>query len=79
MASISNIQNNQILGLKAMPKLTFSVDSKGYVKYGRNNLYPQELIRLYDEHPEHRAILNRKARYVWGKGLKLKTKLMKLK
>ena len=79
MASISNIQNNQILSLKAMPKLTFSLDNKGFVKYGRNNLYPQELIRLYDEHPEHRAILNRKARYIWGKGLKAVNKADEIK
>ena len=79
MASISNIQKNQILSLKAMPKLTFSLDNKGFVKYGRNNLYPQELIRLYDEHPEHRAILNRKARYIWGKGLKAVNKADEIK
>lgn len=73
--TISNIQFN----LKAMPKLTFTVDSKGFVKYGKNNLYPQELIRLYDEHPEHRAILKRKARYIWGKGLKAVNKQDEIK
>jgi hypothetical protein len=63
--------NNGLLFFKAMPKLEFKNDpQKGYVKYGKDNLYPQELIRLYDEHPEHRAIVNRKARYIWGKGLK---------
>jgi len=62
-----------------MPKLTFTVGNDGYVKYGKNNLYPQELIRLYDEHPEHRAILNRKARYIWGKGLKAKNKVDEIK
>lgn len=45
---------------------------KGFIKYGKDNLYPQELIRLYNEHPEHRAIINRKARYIWGKGLKMR-------
>lgn len=64
------IDNKQLLTLKAMPKLTFSEDNKGFVKYGKDNLYPQELIRLYNEHPEHRSIVNRKARYIWGKGLK---------
>ncbi len=73
--TISNIQFN----LKAMPKLTFTVDSKGFVKYGKNNLYPQELIRLYDEHPEHRAIIKRKARYIWGKGLKAVNKQDEIK
>jgi hypothetical protein len=72
---ISNVQ----IGLKNMPKLTFTVGNDGYVKYGKNNLYPQELIRLYDEHPEHRAILNRKARYIWGKGLKAKNKVDEIK
>jgi len=73
--TISNINVN----LKSMPKLTFSLDNNGYVKYGKNNLYPQELIRLYDDHPEHRAILNRKARYIWGKGLKAKDKVDDIK
>lgn len=73
--TISNIQVN----LKAMQKLTFTLDNNGFVKYGKNNLYPQELIRLYDEHPEHRAILNRKARYIWGKGLKAKNKADEIK
>lgn len=72
---ISNIQFN----LKAMPKLTFTLDNKGFVKYGKNNLYPQELIRLYDEHPEHRAIIKRKARYIWGKGLKATNKADEIK
>lgn len=65
------IDNKHSLSLKAMPKLEFKEDGqKGFIKYGKDNLYPQELIRLYNEHPEHRAIINRKARYIWGKGLK---------
>ena len=70
MASINIIKNAQAFALKDMPKLSFSVDNTGMVKYGKNNLYPQELVRLYNDHPEHRAIINRKARYIWGKGLK---------
>lgn len=70
MASINIIKNAQAISLKDMPKLSFSVDNTGMVKYGKNNLYPQELVRLYNDHPEHRAIINRKARYIWGKGLK---------
>ena len=70
MASIEIINNKQSLALKDMPKLAFTLDNNGMVKYGKNNLYPQELVRLYNEHPEHRAIINRKARYIWGKGLK---------
>jgi len=68
--SVNIIENKKNLMLKAMPKLSFSIDNSGFVKYGKDNLYPQELVRLYNEHPEHRAILNRKARYIWGKGLK---------
>lgn len=64
------IDNKHMMTFKALPKLTFSEDSKGYVKYGKDNLYPQELVRLYNEHPEHRAIVNRKARYIFGKGIK---------
>jgi hypothetical protein len=70
MASIEIINNKQSLALKEMPKLAFTLDNNGMVKYGKNNLYPQELVRLYNDHPEHRAIINRKARYIWGKGLK---------
>lgn len=63
--------NHALLYFKAMQKLEFKEDTqKGYIKYGKDNLYPQELIRLYNEHPEHRAIVNRKARYIWGKGIK---------
>lgn len=60
-----------LLTMKALQKLVFIDDTRnGWVKYGKDNLYPQELIRLFNEHPEHRAIINRKARYVWGNGLK---------
>lgn len=63
--------SKHFLQFKALPKLEFKVDlQKGYVKYGKDNLYPSELVRLYNEHPEHRAIINRKARYIVGKGLK---------
>lgn len=69
-AKFQYIDNKHMLTFKALPKLTFSEDNKGYIKYGKDNLYPQELVRLFNEHPEHRAIVNRKARYIWGKGLK---------
>lgn len=63
---------NAILQFKEMQKLEFKLNRNGWVDFGKDNLYPNELIRLYDEHPEHRAIINRKARYIWGKGLKAK-------
>ena len=69
-AKFQYIDNKHMLTFKALPKLTFSEDNKGYIKYGKDNLYPQELVRLFNEHPEHRAIVNRKARYIWGRGLK---------
>jgi hypothetical protein len=69
-AKFQYIDNKHMLTFKALPKLTFSEDNKGYIKYGKDNMYPQELVRLFNEHPEHRAIVNRKARYIWGKGLK---------
>ena len=63
---------NAILQFKEMQKLEFKLNRNGWVDFGKDNLYPNELIRLYDEHPEHRAIINRKARYIWGKGIKAK-------
>ncbi len=47
-----------------------SVDkAKGYVRYGKNNEFPSELIRYFNEHPEHNAIVGAKARYLFGDGL----------
>ncbi len=65
-------KNNALLHFKAMQKLEFKENRNGWIDFGKDNLYPQELIRLYDEHPEHRAIINRKARYIFGKGIKAK-------
>jgi hypothetical protein len=68
---IQSSNSKNFLQFKALPKLEFKFDNqKGFVKYGKDNLYPSELVRLYNEHPEHRAIINRKARYMSGKGLK---------
>jgi hypothetical protein len=64
------IDNKHMMSFKALPKLVFSEDTKGYIKYGKDNMYPQELVRLFNEHPEHRAIVNRKSRYIFGKGIK---------
>ena len=78
-AKFQYIDNKHMLTFKALPKLTFSEDNKGYIKYGKDNLYPQELVRLFNEHPEHRAIVNRKARYIWGKGLKAVNEIDEIK
>ena len=42
-----------------------------YIKYGKKNDFPNELIRYFEEHAEHGAIVNAKARYLFGKGLKV--------
>ena len=78
-AKFQYIDNKHMLTFKALPKLTFSEDNKGYIKYGKDNMYPQELVRLFNEHPEHRAIVNRKARYIWGKGLKAVNEIDQIK
>jgi DNA-binding Lrp family transcriptional regulator len=78
-AKFQYIDNKHMLTFKALPKLTFSEDNKGYIKYGKDNLYPQELVRLFNEHPEHRAIVNRKARYIWGKGIKAVNEIDQIK
>ena len=78
-AKFQYIDNKHMLTFKALPKLTFSEDNKGYIKYGKDNLYPQELVRLFNEHPEHRAIVNRKARYIWGKGIKAVNEIDEIK
>lgn len=44
--------------------------SYDFIKYGKKNDFPNELIRYFEEHAEHGAIVNAKARYLWGKGLK---------
>lgn len=72
--------NRAMLTFKALQKLEFKEDIQGgFVRYGKDNLYPNELIRLYNEHPEHRAIVNRKARYIAGKGLRAKNKEQEIK
>lgn len=40
-----------------------------YVRFGLKNNFPNELLRLYNEHPEHNAIIGAKARYFFGNGL----------
>jgi hypothetical protein len=43
--------------------------SYDFVKYGKKNDFPNELIRYFEEHAEHGAIVNAKARYLFGKGI----------
>jgi len=46
--------------------------AKGYITYGLDNLYPQELIRLYNSSPKHNAIINQKAAYIVGANTNIK-------
>lgn len=46
--------------------------NKGYMTYGLDNLYPQELIRLYNSSPKHNAIINQKAAYIVGASTDIK-------
>lgn len=46
--------------------------TKGYMTYGLDNLYPQELIRLYNSSPKHNAIINQKAAYIVGASTDIK-------
>jgi len=48
--------------------------AKGYMTYGLDNLYPQELIRLYNSSPKHNAIINQKAAYIIGASTDIKGK-----
>lgn len=43
-----------------------------YVTYGYDNLYPKFLLDLYNDSPIHSAIVNSKATYIIGDGLKYK-------
>ena len=48
--------------------------TKGHITYGLDNLYPQELIRLYNSSPKHNAIINQKAAYIVGANTDIKGK-----
>ncbi|MBP9688483.1 MAG: hypothetical protein KBE91_02655 [Bacteroidia bacterium] len=63
--------NVTLLQFEAQKKLTFTKDySKNYIKYGSDNLFPNYIVSLYKEHPEHRTIVNSKSMYLTGKGIK---------
>lgn len=51
---------------------------KDYVYYGKKNDYPSELLRFYEEHAEHGAIVNTKSRMLWGKGISAKNEAEQL-
>jgi hypothetical protein len=43
-----------------------------YIKWGKKNDFPQELIRYFNDHAEHSAIVSAKAKFLSGEGLKIK-------
>jgi hypothetical protein len=46
---------------------TYKIDTTGeFVKWGKDNNFPKELLNSYNNHPEHAAILKGKARYLSG-------------
>ena len=47
--------------------------NRDYINYGDNNLYHETLLKLYDKSAKHGAIVNGKANYIFGKGLKRKS------
>lgn len=62
-----------MLAFDAVKTPDVSVDKFiGYVKYGKRNDFPQELVRFYNDHAEHSAIVQAKAKYLAGMGLKVK-------
>lgn len=59
------------LAVTQLPKLTIDY-SRNIVKYGVKNDFPSYLLFLYKNHPMHGGIVNGKARYLSGKGIKAK-------
>lgn len=45
-------------------------ETNGIINWGKDNLYVNFLLDLYQQDPDHAAIVNSKASYLWGKGLK---------
>jgi len=46
---------------------TYKIDTAGeFVKWGKDNNFPKELLNSYNNHPEHAAIVKGKSRYLSG-------------
>jgi DNA-binding Lrp family transcriptional regulator len=66
-------KNYAMLSFSTMQMPSFTVNKqKGYVEFGKKNDFPNQLLRLYEEHAEHAAIVGSKANYLLGEGLKAK-------
>lgn len=69
-------KNVSMLSFSTMQMPTFKDNkSKGFVEFGKNNDFPNQLLRLYEEHSEHAAIIGSKANYLFGEGFKAKDDL----
>src|SRR5690242_10014979 len=44
------------------------VRGEDFIFFGRNNDYPEYLLKLYDRSAKHNAIINQKAFYIFGGG-----------
>lgn len=68
---IDKVNNVAMLSFSSMQMPTFKVNTQGgWVDYGKNNDFPNQLIRLYEEHEEHNAIVTAKANYLFGQSIK---------
>ena len=45
-----------------------------FVSFGNDNLYPQKLLKLFNESPTHGSIVKQKAAYIIGSGLQINNK-----
>ena len=72
---MGNMTSNSFLVLKfeenKVPVFK-EVRGKDYILYGANNLYPNELINLFNRSAKHNAIVTGKTEYITGQGLKSK-------
>lgn len=72
---IDKERNIAMLSFSTMQMPTFKVNAMGgWVDYGKKNDFPNQLLRLYEEHEEHGAIVGAKANYLLGEGIKAKDK-----
>ena len=60
-------KNKLTLKAQTAPEVIYKYDSiRGYVSWGKNNKFPNELIEWFNNHAEHGAIVKGKARYLSG-------------
>src|SRR4051812_4295129 len=73
-----NSQNNKIEVVKfagiQVPTAYESIEKSNekFVYHGTDNLYPNFILKLYNESSIHCSIINSKANYILGDGLKYK-------